>query len=105
TFNVPSKAALFQAVVGVTDNRRTCLKTSFRLNVLDPKGNPVWSSKTFVPEGIAPADLGPGPFGTDPEAISVPVAGLSQITMQVDGLDDGSDCDYGNWADARFTPR
>lgn len=88
SFAVPPKAVAFQAKLGFHPSAAECANTAAFL-VKDEKGKDLF----VLPEAH------PNSGSLD---ISVPLAGVKEITLVADEGGDGRDCDHLNWALASF---
>jgi hypothetical protein len=88
-FSVPADALVFQAIVGLSDEIRTCETASVEFELRGGDDAILWRSPIVD-------------FATAPIPVEVPVAGLGHITLISTEAGDGRDCDHANWARAAF---
>jgi 4-amino-4-deoxy-L-arabinose transferase-like glycosyltransferase len=89
TFEVPPKAVAFESIIGFSDQVRGHPDAEVTFEVVDEKGNTLYSSGI-----ITPADR--------PVPIRLELKGAGKITLVVTEGRDGRDNDHANWADAAF---
>jgi hypothetical protein len=93
TYTVPLDAAMFQAIVGLSDDAHECpVPTGVTFEVRDDQDRLLFDS------GFVEAT-------TPPLPVQVDVRGIPAITLVVTEGGNGRDCDHANWAQPAFLLR
>jgi len=90
TFDVPPRAATFQAVAGLSDSVKQCgAAAAVTFEVRNERGERLYDSGRIDAE-------------TAPRVVQVDVRGAKAITLEVTEGGNGRDCDHANWGDPVF---
>ena len=89
TYQVPPEMRSFTSILAISPSMMQCNKTSLRFRVRSGAGAILFESGLL--NGRAPAQL-----------LDLSLGDAHEITLEVDGLSDGYDCDHGNWIMANF---
>ncbi len=91
-FAVPADAFLFQAIVGLSDDMRSCDAASVEFELRGDDDSVLWKSPLID-------------SATPPLPVEILVAGQRHVTLITGEAGDGRDCDHGNWGRAAFVFR
>ena len=90
TFPVPGNADLFQSLIGISDDIRSCKMAKVTFEILDQNGRLLYKSGVMD-------------FQTPPKVVKIRMKDeIEKITLVVTEADNGKDCDHADWAMASF---